>query len=253
MSCGMSARHDLFENSYPEFFHALAALAFPDDIDRIREAHSDWRAHNPCEYPPLCTERGWAAPEVGEAFKNLWLASENQTARVRTWRRAGKDGPYEVIDPSEWRRRRRIAMEQARSFPQQPPKPGFIAVSIRPPVLGDVIDPHIPVRDFFIVFAVNEIFLRDVVVSRSDFLKAFPAKIREGQPAPILVRHMGGHQQAERLVPILNEMYPAGRPPLLVEEVRKKLEKRSDVDQVSKSTVERAYRLLGWTRKRTSV
>jgi hypothetical protein len=92
-------------------------------VRRIREAHSEWRAHNPCEYPPLCGERGWDAPRTGEAFKALWLKLEE--GAVRSWRRMGKDGPYEAINPAEWRRGREYAMLQIR-----PPMFGFPGTTI---------------------------------------------------------------------------------------------------------------------------
>ena len=162
------AESNLFEGPYPEFSQALAHFAYPGDVRRIRELRSEWRAHNPCEYPPLFDERGWDAPRTGEAFKALWLKLEE--GDVRSWRRMGKGGPYEAINPTEWRRGREYAMRQIRP-PQPPPGPGFIVVATGPPLVGDVVDRRIPERDFFVVLLVNETFLRDVVVSRDDVLK----------------------------------------------------------------------------------
>ncbi|HZZ21486.1 MAG TPA: hypothetical protein VFE60_02425 [Roseiarcus sp.] len=161
------AESNLFEGPHPEFFQALAHFAYPGDVRRIREARSEWRAHNPCEYPPLFDERGWDAPRTGEAFKALWLKLEE--GDVRSWRRMGKDGPYEMINPSEWRRGRENAMRQILP-PQSPPPPGSIVVSTGPLLVGDLFDRRIPEFDFFIVLLVNETFLRDVVVSRDDLL-----------------------------------------------------------------------------------
>jgi hypothetical protein len=173
------AESNLFEGPYPEFFQALAHFAYPGEVRRIREAHSEWSARNPCEYPPLCDERGWDAPGTGEVFKALWLKLEE--GAVRSWLRMGKDGRYETINPSEWRRRRKNAMRQIR-VPRPLPRPGSIVVSIGDPLLGDAVDPRIPERDFFIVLLVNEVFLRDVVVSRDDIRKRAPAALAAGAP-----------------------------------------------------------------------
>jgi hypothetical protein len=173
------AKSNLFEDPYPEFFQALAHFAYPGDVRRIREAYSEWSARNPCEYPPLCDERGWDAPRTGEAFKALWLKVEE--GAVRSWLRMGKDGRYETINPAEWRRRRENAMRQIRP-PQPSTGPGFIVVATGPPLLGDVVDRRIPERDSFIVLLMNEAFLRDVVVSRDDALKLASAALAAAAP-----------------------------------------------------------------------
>jgi hypothetical protein len=183
------AESNLFEGPYPEFFQALAHFAYPGDVRRIREAHSEWRTRNPCEYQPLYDKRGWDAPRTGEAFKALWLKLEEGV--VRSWRRMGKDGPYETIDPSEWRRRREDALAAVKaaeatgatdvtnvkilSFAPNPVIPSLELRQTRPHTgtgdpLGDLVDRRIPERDFFIILVLNVAFLRDVVVSRDDLL-----------------------------------------------------------------------------------
>ena len=178
------AEFNLFEGPYPEFFQALAHFAYPGDVRRIREAHSEWRARNPCEYPPLYDERGWDAPRTGEAFKALWLKLEE--GAVRSWLRMGKDGRYEAIKPSEWRGLREIAKRQVRP-PQSPLSSGStpprgIAVFVGPPLVGDHFDRRIPEFDFFIVLLVSETFLRDVVVSRDDIRKRASTAVAAGAP-----------------------------------------------------------------------
>ena len=176
------AESNLFEGPYPEFFQALAHFAYPGDVRRIREARSEWRAHNPCEYPPLFDECGWDAPRTGEAFKALWLKLEE--GAVHSWLRMGKDGPYEAINPSDWRRGRENAMRQIRP-PQPRPRADLLVVSTGPPLVGDLFDRRIPEFDFFIVLLVNETFLRDVVVSRDDIPKRAPAALAAGAPPDV--------------------------------------------------------------------
>jgi hypothetical protein len=120
-----------FEGPYPEFFQALAHLVYPGDAGRIREAHSQWRAHNRCEHPPLFSARGWDAPRTGEAFKALWLRLEEGV--IRSWRRMGVDMPYEAITPITWVRWPKAVIRQIRPpQPAPPSKPGFIVVAAGP-------------------------------------------------------------------------------------------------------------------------
>jgi hypothetical protein len=166
------AQPNPFEDPYPEFFQVLAHLAYPGDVRRIREAHSEWS--RPREYPPLYAEQGWDAPKTGEAFKALWLKHEDGI--IRAWRRRGPHDWTELerfkpIDPGDFRGYREEAERRMRLLPRQriPMVEGFQLVG--EPPLGEGIDPHIPEREFFLVLLANESFLHNVVDSRDDVMK----------------------------------------------------------------------------------
>ena len=178
------AEFNLFEGPYPEFFQALAHFAYPGDVRRIREAHSEWRARNPCEYPPLFDERGWDAPRTGEAFKALWLKLEE--GAVRSWLTNGKRrAPMKrSIRPNGAAYVRTRSGKSGRLSPRSrlDLAPRGIAVFVGPPLVGDHFDRQIPEFDFFIVLLVSEAFLRDVVVSRDDILKRASTALAAGAP-----------------------------------------------------------------------
>jgi hypothetical protein len=169
---------DSFEDDYPQFLQALTHYAYPGDVRRFREAHSEWRA--PREHPPLYTKDVWR-PEygfdivVGEACRALISDLEEEV--VRGWWRSNKDEPYgEAIKPVRWRRMREAAPCEA----ALPPKRATGSVFEDPAPLNKKIGP-IPERDALIFLIVHETFLADLVVSSHDLLKAGPAP-RARQP-----------------------------------------------------------------------
>jgi hypothetical protein len=162
---------DPFEDDYPQFLQAVAYYAYPDDVRRIREAHSEWRG--PRERPPLYTKHGWDTPVVGQACRALtWNLEDGD---VRSWWRPTKEEPYgEVIKPTTWCVLRGIALRGAaapRPGPYWPPGDPTRPFFLPPDPLEDEIGP-IPERDAFIHLVVHEAFLLNVVVSRDDVLKA---------------------------------------------------------------------------------
>jgi hypothetical protein len=197
----------------------------------------------------LYTERGWDAPKTGEAFMTLWRVRLEGDA-VRSWRRLGKND-YRQIAPREWRGLREAAMLQMR--PPQPPRPwsGF-TVSTGPPLLGDAVDRDIPEREALIILFVHLDFLRNVVVSRDDLLKA-PG---EGQEPPPERREFPNSLPG-RLATMMMAAHPEGR----WASVDKMWEGMQDdpgfrrLKPFSKRSVEEALALLAkldsvkWTRK----
>jgi hypothetical protein len=177
-----------FEDDYPQFFQAVAYYGDPRDIRRIREAHSEWS--KPRERP-LYTKHGWDTPVVGEACRALISDLENGV--VRAWCRLGKNEPYELINPVEWRELRERAPPLAnilRVLAQAPrraagayPLVSIPVIKIGPSkgtgarllfsVAGEI--GPVPERDAFIFVVAHEDYLLSVVVSRDDVLKARPA------------------------------------------------------------------------------
>jgi hypothetical protein len=222
---------------YPEFFQALAYIAYPDEPRRALEAHSGWAA--PREYPPLYSEEGWA-PEIGKAFGILFAWLED--GAVRAWLRTGRDEfkKFEKIDPSAWRRGRQAGTAQTRPPLTRTPGSGFTMV-LGPRLLSDFLAPDIPERDLFVVLLVNELDLHNVVVSRDDLMLARPGGLPDS---------LAGRAAAASL-----ELWRT-RPRMSVDRMRGELENhRSDLKPLGKRTVEEALTLLagrypGWARNR---
>jgi hypothetical protein len=195
----MDPLNNPLEAEYWQFFQALAAVAYPGDVVRIREVHSEWPSRFPSRCPPLVSLHSWANG-VGAAFKTLWQELEHGT--IRAYRRVGPNGPYPKIDPREWRDARQAAIRQG------------------PPPVLPFYDPGMPHHDFFIIFVWTAPVLRDVVVFIADVLELFPVKQCE-EPAPTA----GRSGFAERLARVSKEMRPVGQLPVKIE---RKLEKRRD-------------------------
>jgi hypothetical protein len=187
----MDPSYNPLEGEYWQFFQALAAVAYPGDVVRIREVHSEWPSRFPSRCPPLVSLHSWANG-VGAAFKTLWQELEHGT--IRAYRRVGPNGPYPKIDPREWRDAQQAAIRQG------------------PPPVLPFYDPAMPHHDFFIIFAWTEPFLRDVIVFTADVLEALPAKQCE---EPVATAGRSGF--AERLAHVSKEMRPVGQLPVKIE------------------------------------